>query len=200
MSARPVVMTFNDAKLYNPQSVYVNLNSYTFYSLMFGDGFARAFTNGDRFTLTIHGVAADETEKTVEVSLGSFSNGDLTAAKGWKYVDLTPLGTVNELYFSLSSTDSGPYGANTPFYFCLDKLAVTPADPSAAGIMQADQASLSYDRTSKTVSVNGTGFAAVYDSLGTKVFQSDAASFSIASLPAGVYVVKAGNSSIKIAR
>ena len=200
MSARPVVMTFNDGKLYEPQSVYVNLNSYTFYSLMFGDGFARAFTNGDKFTLTIHGVAADETEKTVEVSLGSFSNGDLTAAKGWKYVDLTALGAVNELYFSLSSTDSGPYGANTPFYFCIDKLAVTPAAGSAAGMMAADQTSISYDRDSKTVLVNGADFAAVYDSLGAKVFQSDDKTFSLASLPAGVYVVKAGNSSIKIAR
>ena len=200
MSARPVDMTFNDGRLYDPQGVYVNLNSYSFYTILLGDSYARAFTNGDSFTLTIHGVAADETEKTVDVSLASCANGDLTAARGWKYVDLTPLGTVNELYFTLTTTDSGAYGANTPLYFCLDKLSVKPAETTAAAIAAADLASISYDRASRTVSVAGAGFAAVYDSVGAKVFQSDAEAFSIASLPAGVYVVKAGNSSLKIAR
>ena len=200
MSARPVDVLFNDGKLYDPQSVYVNLNSYTFYSVLLGDGYARAFTNNDELTLTIHGVAADETEKTVEVSLASYSNGDLTTARGWKYVDLTELGTVNELYFTLTTTDTGDYGANTPLYFCLDKLCVTPAAGSAAGIVAADRAAINYDRGSKTVTLTGADFAAVYDALGAKVMQSDDKSFSIASLPAGVYVVKAGNSSIKIVR
>ena len=200
MSARPVDVVFNDGKLYDPLSVYINLNSYTFYSILLGDGYARAFTNGDQLTLTIHGVAADETEKTVDVSLASCSNGDLTAARGWKFVDLSPLGTVNEIYFTISTTDTGDYGANTPMYFCLDKLCVKPAAGSAAAIIEADSASISYDRAAKTVSLSGADFAAVYDSLGAKVFQSDDSSFSIASLPAGVYVVKAGNSSIKIVR
>lgn len=200
MSARPVDMVFNDGQLYDPQGVYVNLNSYTFYSVLLGDGYARAFTNNDDFTLTIHGVAADESEKTVDVSLASCSNGDLSTARGWKYVDLSPLGTVNELYFTLSTTDTGAYGANTPQYFCLDKLSVVPAETTAAALTGADRASISYDQSSKTVSVIGADFAAVYDSLGAKVFQTGDPAFSIASLPAGVYVVKAGNSSIKIAR
>ena len=200
MSARPVDMVFNDGLLYDPQSVYVNLNSYTFYSVLLGDGYARAFTNNDLLTLTVHGVAADETEKTVDVALASCSNGDLTTARGWKYVDLTPLGTVNEIYFTITTTDTGAYGANTPLYFCLDKLCVIPAAGSAAGTLAADSASISYDRASARVTLGGADFAAVYDSLGAKVFQSDERSFSIASLPAGVYVVKAGNSSIKIVR
>ena len=200
MSARPVDMIFNDGSLYDPQSVYVNLNSYTFYSVLLGDGYARAFTNNDELTLTIHGVAADETEKTIDVSLASCSNGDLTTARGWKFVDLTPLGTVNELYFTIATTDTGAYGANTPLYFCLDKLCVIPAERSAAAFVGADSTDISYDRVSKTITLSGADFAAVYDSLGAKVFQSDERSFSIASLPAGVYVVKAGNSSIKIAR
>ncbi len=200
MSARPVDVVFNDGKLYDPQSVYINLNSYTFYSILLGDGYARAFTNNDALTLTIHGVAADETEKTVAVSLASCSTGNLTTARGWKYVDLSTRGTVNELYFTIDTTDTGAYGANTPLYFCLDKLCVTPAQGSEAALVMADQTVINYDRASKTVTLNGADFAAVYDSLGAKVFQSDDRAFSIASLPAGVYVVKAGNSSIKIVR
>ncbi len=200
MSARPVDVVFADGQSYDPISVYINLNSYTFYSVLLGDGYARAFTNGDQLTLTIHGVAADETETTVDVSMASCSNGDLTTARGWKYVDLSSLGTVNELYFTISTTDSGAYGANTPLYFCLDKLCVQPSAGSSASMMAAYEASISYDRASKTVSISGADFAAVYDTLGAKVMQSDSKSFSLAMLPAGVYVVKAGNSSIKIAR
>lgn len=200
MSARPVDMVFNDGNNYDPVGVYLNLNSYTYYSIEYGDAFARAFTNNDEYVLTIHGVAPDETENTLEVRLASYSNGDLTINRGWKYVDLTSLGTVNELYFTLTSTDSGAYGANTPLYFCLDKLSVKPAAGNAAEIISADSATISYDRTSKTVAVGNAEFAAVYDSLGHKVMISDAGSFSIASLPAGVYVVKAGNASLKIAR
>lgn len=70
-------ITFNTGKLYEVVGVYVNLNSYTFYSLLYGDGFARAFTQGDELTLVIHGVDAEENEKTVEVSMASFNNGDL---------------------------------------------------------------------------------------------------------------------------
>ena len=66
--------------------------------------------------------------------------------------------------------------------------------------MAADRTSISYDSASKTVSISGADFAAVYDALGAKVLQSDDNAFSIASLPTGVYVVRAGNSSIKIAR
>lgn len=200
MSARPVDVVFNDGRLYKPQSVYVNLNSYAFYSILLGDGYASAFTNNDAFTLTVHGVAADETEKTVDVSLASCTNGDLTTARGWKLVDLTSLGTVNELYFTLTTTDTGEYGANTPQYFCLDKLCVIPASGSEAAVVVADRAAISYDRASKSVTLHDAYFAAVYDAVGTKVLQSDDRTFSLASLPAGVYVVKAGNASIKIAR
>ena len=200
MSPRPVDMVFNDGRKYDPQGVYVNLNSYTYYTIECGDAYARAFTNNDEFVLTIHGVATDESEKTVDVKLASYSNGDLTINRGWKYVDLTPLGSVNELYFTLTSTDSGAYGANTPLYFCLDKLSVKPSATVAAEIVSADKASVSYDRATSTVTVANAGLAAVYDAFGHKVLTSDSASFSLDTLPAGVYVVKAGNASLKIAR
>lgn len=84
MSARPVDMIFNDGLAHEPVGMYVCLNSYAYYSIEEGDAYARAFTNGDRFTLTVHGVAEDESEKTVDVVLGSYTNGDLTLSRGWK--------------------------------------------------------------------------------------------------------------------
>jgi len=200
MSARPVDMTFNDGKSYEPQGVYVNLNSYAYYSILNGDGFARAFTNGDKFTLTVHGVAADDSEKTVALELASYTNGDLTINRGWKYVDLTSLGAVNELYFTLESTDSGDYGMNTPGYFCLDKLTVKPVEESSVKSVAGSSANISYDRAGKTVNVEGADFAVIRNISGQTVMSGEGNSFDISDLPAGVYIVKAGNECLKIAK
>lgn len=200
MGPHPASVVFNDGKIYEPVGVYVNLNSYPYYSIEYGDSFARAFRNGDSFKLIIHGVAADESEKTIEAELASYTNGDLTINRGWKYVDLSELGAVNEIYFSLTTTDRNTYGDNTPMYFCLDKLSVKPAESSALSALQTTSAGITYDRASHTVSVENAGFASVFDCAGHRVMSSDEPTFSIASLDAGVYIIKAGNSSIKIAR
>lgn len=201
MSARPVDMCFTVGKSYKPVGIYVNLNSYAYYSMEYGDSFARAFTNGDKFTLTIHGVATDETEKEVNVSLCEYSNGNLTINRGWRYVDLSDLGEVNELYFTMETTDSGAYGANTPLYFCIDKLTVAPGDNSAAsGIKAENGVTIAYDKASHTVTLTNADFAVVYDMAGNKVMMADSSEFSIDNLSAGVYVVRAGDKSLKIAK
>lgn len=201
MAKRPVDMTFNDGKNYQPIGMYVNLNSYAYYSIVDGDSFARAFTNNDKFTLTIHGVAPDESEKTIDVTLAEYKNGDLTTTRGWKYVDLTELGTVNELYFTMSSTDSGTYGMNTPGYFCIDKLSVSPAeDGVGTTAIDRDGVDIAYNRATKTVKVTGTDFAVIYDVAGSMVMSSNDGIFDVSSLPAGVYIVRAGNHQLKIAK
>lgn len=197
---RPTDIVFNDGKNYKPVGMYVNMDSYPYYSIEFGDAFARAFNNGDKFTMTVHGVAPDESEKTVDVLLSSYSNGDLTMARGWKYVDLTDLGTVNEIYFTLNSTDTGNYGMNTPGYFCLDKLMVTPAGDAAISNVSANNVAINYDRASKTVTVTGADFAMIRNVAGQTVMSGSQPTFDLSNLPAGVYIISAGNRNLKIAK
>lgn len=200
MSRRPVDMVFMDDNNYEPVGVYVNLNSYSYYSMQNGDSFARAFTNGDHFDLIIHGVAPDETEKEVTVELAKYDNGDLTLTRGWKYVDLSALGVVNELYFTMKSTDSGAYGDNTPEYFCLDKLMVKRAADNAVSSITANQTQISYDSATATVTVSDGAFVALYDVTGAMLKSADNGVLNISDLAAGVYVVKSGNAVSKIAR
>lgn len=201
MSRRPVDMLFSDDRLYEAKSVYVNLNTYAYYSIVDGDSFARAFRNGDKFTLTIHGVQSDDSEKTVVVELASYTNGDLTTTRGWKKVDLSELGAVKEIYFTMESTDSGAYGMNTPGYFCLDKLEVEPTEVTAVRSISAGNANaIQYCQQNGMVRLNGEDFAVVYNAAGRKVMTVEAATFSVADLPAGVYVIKTQASSLKIAR
>ena len=196
-------ITFNTGKSYEMVGGYFNLNSYTFYSILYGDGYARAFTDGDELTLTVHGVDAEENEKTVDISLASFKNGALTASTGWKYVDLSALGVVEELYFTMSSTDKGQYGMNTPAYFCMDKLMVK--ESSTSSVISAEslgnKGAISYDRNSKEINLPQAGFAMVFDAAGKVVMSSsDRASFSVEHLESGIYVVKSGNLRLKFVR
>lgn len=198
MSEHPCDLVFADGQAWEPQGVYVNLTSYPYYCMEFGDAYARAFRNGDSFKLSIVGVAPDASTKTVETELASFSNGRLSIARGWHYVDLSSLGAVNEIYFNLSTTDVGQWGDNTPEYFALDKLSVKKSDSAVQSA--SDCCNISFDRASSVISAPGAGFVAVYNAAGSLVASSEEDSICIASLDAGVYVAKAGNSSIKIAK
>jgi len=43
----------------------------------------------------------------------------------WQWVDLTSLGNVDSLQFTLSSTDVGDFGINTPLFFSIDNLEIS---------------------------------------------------------------------------
>lgn len=45
----------------------------------------------------------------------------------WKYVDFSNLGTVDEIRFTMTSTDNGMFGINTPTYFAIDNLVPEPS-------------------------------------------------------------------------
>lgn len=82
------------------------------------------FGNGDWFKLTITGYDAkgDETASK-EVYLADFRDGKKFIMSEWTKVSLNLFGEVNKISFSLSSTDNGEYGMNTPAYFCIDNIA-----------------------------------------------------------------------------
>lgn len=198
----PAEITISQDKVYEAVGVYVCLNSYTYYSILYGASPARAFTQGDYLTLKITGVDRDENEKSVEVKLASYDNGSLTACNGWMYVDLEELGIVEELKFAITGSDMGAYGLNTPSYFCLDKLAIREAQKTSAGNNYfSSPNNIVYDKNTHTIHLGKEDFAIIYDSLGRNVMtSSNNESFSVAHLPGGVYVVKTANNRLKITR
>lgn len=196
----PAEIIMSDGMDHEAVGVYLSLNSYTYYTVTDGDNFARAFTNGDSYTITIHGINSKDEESTIDVKLASFENGDLTATRGWKYVDLSGLGSVNTIWFSAKSTDSGAYGDNTPTYFCLDKLMVKAVTSGVDNISHKSKTTISYNRESCSITLDNADFAMVYDAAGNCVMSAHEREFSISSLSHGVYVVKAGDSTKKIIR
>ena len=121
-----------DGNLIN--GVMITNSAYAYSSMNNGDSFAKKFTTGDWFLLTIIGTHADGTSSTVEAYLADLRDADTTKhyiLDTWKWVDLSSLGEVKSLRFDLSSSDVGQWGMNTPAYVCIDNLG---ADKPAGDI------------------------------------------------------------------
>lgn len=122
-----------------PLSLTLANTTYAVDSIRNGDGFAKKFggvsgNDADWFLLTITGLdSLGESLGTVDFYLADFrfaDNGLDYIVTDWTDVDLTGLGSgVYSLEFTLSSSDSGDYGINTPAYFALAGLTAIP-EPS----------------------------------------------------------------------
>ena len=58
----------------------------------------------------------------VDYYLADYRNGKSFVCTSWTNVDLSALGIVNKVVVSMSSSDSGDWGMNTPSYVCIDNL------------------------------------------------------------------------------
>ena len=167
-SNQVMFMDANGNMAFEPAGVYVCNHPWPYYGCEHGDGFGRAFEEGDYFELVAHGVTADRGETTVSMNLVEFTNGELRAANDWTYFDLSELGEVVSVYFTLNSTDSGAYGMNTAAYFCMDKFQVksTPtsvetvgADKQIAGVKYVNLAGMTSDKPFDGMNVVVTTYA-----------------------------------------
>ncbi|MBM77384.1 MAG: hypothetical protein CL846_02775 [Crocinitomicaceae bacterium] len=107
--------------------IYVTNNTYAHNSMRDGDQFAKKFTNADQdyYKLTITSINNGIDVDSVEFFLADFTHIDSTQdyiLNDWQYVDLTPLGFVDSIKFSLSSSDNGTFGMNTPAFFAIDDI------------------------------------------------------------------------------
>lgn len=97
---------------------FVNNAAYAVNSMCNGDNYAKKFGAEDWFKLTITGFKNGTSQGAVDFYManeGKYVNE-------WTYVDLSTLGEIDAIKFSMSSSDTGDYGMNTPAYFCMDNF------------------------------------------------------------------------------
>lgn len=118
-----VTITGSDEPVMVP-GFYVTNSAYTYTSLMYGDSYSKKFDLGDWLILTITGYDAEgNTTGTKDYYLADLRDSEKAyIINDWRYVDLSSLGMVKKLAFTMNSSDVGQWGINTPTYFCFDNF------------------------------------------------------------------------------
>ena len=111
---------------------YVTNDAWVVDNIVNGDGMSdddgAPFGMGDYLKLTI---TADNSN-SVDFYLADFRSNDESKhyyLDSWEWVDLTSLGTVKTLSFTLTGTKKNSYGLTTAAYFCMDDLGGTAPIP-----------------------------------------------------------------------
>ena len=111
--------------------LYVTNNNYAYYSMLYGDAFAKKFGTNDWFLLTMTGKDASGVETgRCDFYLAEGTN----IVNDWQFVDLTSFGMVKSVEFSLDSSDKTGAWLNTPAYFVIDTVVPEPASAAMMSI------------------------------------------------------------------
>lgn len=123
------VISFEDSeKEMRFLSLFVANSTYTALSMIHGDMFCKTFSYEDKDWLKLIFTGHDKEGTitgTTDFYLADFRTPDSGGVvTSWEKVDLTSLGHVHTITFSMESSDTGAYGMNTPAYFCMDNIIV----------------------------------------------------------------------------
>lgn len=194
--------------------VYVTNNNYAYYSMLNGDSYARKFgdTTGtgsglpqgsypDYYKMVFRGYRNGAlTPDSVEFYLADYRAASPAAdyiVKDWKWVSLTGLGHVDSLNIRLRSSDVGPWGINTPVYFCLDNFTTNETNLSVGNAAVA-ALKIYPNPATENLAIEAAGTApqqiTVTDLSGKTVLALQPAApkttLFIGSLPSGIYQVR----------
>ncbi|MFC2089707.1 DUF4465 domain-containing protein [Bacteroidota bacterium] len=204
LSASEIVMS--DSANRKVFGFFVTNSTYAALSMKYGDDYSKKFggpdgMDPDIFNLAVTGYTQEgDSTGTVNFKLADFSNEDNEKdyiIETWQWVDLLPLGDIYKLAFSLSSTDNGDWGMNTPGYFCMDNLYVGypspvithPAKPSifvypnpSSGILRINSQKMEAINV-EVIMINGATVFAKNGLLSGDIFD-------ISEIPSGIYLLK----------
>jgi hypothetical protein len=198
------------------EGFYVTNGTYAYNSMRDGDIFAKKFgdttgTNSglpqgsypDFFKLTVKSYVGGQLgNDSVEFYLADFrfTNDSLDyIVNTWEWVDCSVFQVFDSLKFSLSSSDNGSFGMNTPAFFCIDNFTidVTVGKNELTSIQNKidifpNPASevLSF----RNVDVNSKKLISIFNMngqlLSDNYINEDQKSLDISNLPQGIYSIK----------
>ena len=130
------------AKGCKPKGIYISNTTLTALEMKSGSKYSKKFggasgNDKDFFLLQILNYSNGKATDTSKVYLADYrfdDNAKDYILDTWKYVDLSKFNYSDSIQFSLSSSDIGQWGMNTPAYFCFDNFTILPASfaPPAA--------------------------------------------------------------------
>lgn len=200
---------FSGDGIYQPNGMYVSSTPYVNKCIQEGFFVARPFAQDDYMTLTAHGLNEEyeDNGKSATFYLADYRSSEPTEwklNKGWEWMDLRTLGNCAGIYFTLETTDKGQFGSNTASYFAMDKLSVSPV--TANGLMSVDKTDLQvYPNPFSDILIieaSVAGEMQLFDLQGKEIMRQSIHSgvnqIATSHIPAGVYIVRSGERSIRL--
>lgn len=126
----PIIINLQDG-FSSIEGLFLSNATYPYLSMRDGDAFSKKFggisgADPDFFKLTIKKYNQGElSTDSIDFFLADFRSDNPVEdyiLKDWTYVDLSSFGDMDSLSLSLSSSDVGIFGMNTPAYFCVDQI------------------------------------------------------------------------------
>ncbi len=140
MGTQPTLIEAN-GNAFTPTGCYVTNSAYAYLSMLNGDAYSKQFDATDWFLLTATGLLNGEVTTTAEFYLAK----EGVIVNDWQWFDLSSLGQVDEIHFTLSSSDTGQWGMNTPAYFCMDNFGEEHNATSIQSLRHDNAANRSYN-------------------------------------------------------
>ncbi|MCB0538182.1 MAG: DUF4465 domain-containing protein [Bacteroidetes bacterium] len=199
----PNTLKLNNTTDVGFESMYVNNNTYAYLSMKNGDAYAKKFggasgNDPDFFLLTIkkykNGTLGADSVNFYLADFRFADNNQDYIINEWTRVDLTPLGEADSLQFTLSSSDVGQFGINTPTYFCADNIKTTNNITSIASLNTIN-ANIYPNPTTDFIKIetpNLSGNLNIVNMLGNQVYATKHQEFSrinVESLAKGTYFI-----------
>ncbi len=203
----PPAIKFTDNKPHEVKGFFVTNSTYAALSMMYGDAYAKKFGGAtgldpDWLKLSVFGFKEGEVIDTVDFYLADFRFNDSKkdyVLQTWQWVELSQMGYVDSLQMSLSSSDIGDWGMNTPAYYCADNFYVGEAEVGVQPLAQQSAQITVYPNPAQnyiSISTNaGREFQAnLFDATGKLIIAEtnleNGQALNIADLPKGMYVLQ----------
>ena len=186
---------------------YVTNNTYAYLSMKDGDAFAKKFggetgNDPDFFLMTIRGYNDGEQQAdSINFYLADYrfeDNSDDYLIADWTYIDVSVLGEVDSIGLSLSSSDNGQFGMNTPAYFCVDQIVTstgmtTPVQEPVLSTLIDIYPNPTADKIFITQDVEDKIQLLLYSQTGQLIYELDARQYSemnLEDLKSGTYYLR----------
>lgn len=145
--------------------MYITNTAYLYDCILNGDHMStetdgttgKGFATGDSVVLTAHGYVNNIETASTSIYLADYTNTDEIEhyiLQDWKYFDLSKLGKVQFVRFTMESSKSNKQGMTTPAYFALDNIG---ADRPTLEVTTNSDSNTSEIDLSSLCPINGNG-------------------------------------------
>jgi hypothetical protein len=148
----------------------------------------------------------DPTENMIVYYMADYRDEDSTKwilNDNWDWMDLSELGAVKSIYFTMETTDVGDFGANTTFYFGLDQITIRPiqSETSIESLLIPNSSLLTYPNPCRDIlhieGVEKGEEINIYNLQGQLQLSTSNTQITTLNLSPGIYIIKSGSKTSK---